>query len=142
MIEVALLIAVVVLIAHCLAWKRPATQVYSAQPIRAAAQPSTPYYRTQDGMAEYQFSFERQLDGNWRAYILDQPSYGARPTDAHATHRLVDRTGRSYICWTDALHTEFDAQRVAALWSDATQVYIQTGAFPSGEWIQRWKPKF
>jgi hypothetical protein len=93
-------------------------------------------------MADYQFSFERQLDGNWRAYILDQPSYGSRPTDAHATHRLVDTRGRFYICWAGPLTTGSDAQRVAALWADATQVYIETGRFPDGNWIRTWEPRF
>jgi hypothetical protein len=142
MIEVALLIALVVLIVRWLAWNIPAAEVYSARPIRASAQPSTPSYRTQDGMADYKFSFEKQLDGNWRAYILAQPSYGARLPDAHATHRLIDKRGRSYICWTGPLRTEFDAQRVAAVWADATQVYIKTGRFPDGEWVQTWKPRF
>src|SRR5262249_11411635 len=142
MIELALLVALALLIAHWLAWKIAAREVYSARPIRASAQPSTPYYRTQNGMADYKFSFEKQLDGNWRVYILAQPSYGAWPTDAQATHRLVDKRGRFYICWTDPLRTEFDAQRVAALWADATQVYIKTGRFPDGEWIRTWKPRF
>jgi hypothetical protein len=86
----------------------------------------TSYYRTRDGRADYRFSFERQSDGTWRAYILSQPSYGGRDTGAHPTHRLSDG-GRKYVCWDRALRSAEEAQSVAAKWADATQKYIATG---------------
>ena len=84
------------------------------------------YYRSSDGCADYEFSFEEQSDGTWRAYIEDQPSYHGRSEDAHSTHRLSS-WGRKYICWTHPLETVDEAMQVAALWSDKTQDYIRSG---------------
>lgn len=83
-------------------------------------------YRTKDGRADYCFSFERQSDGTWHAYILHQPSYQGRDTSSEATHRL-DIYGRPRVCWTKSLHSEQEARQVAALWADKTQDYIKTG---------------
>lgn len=89
---------------------------------------SVVYYRTKDARADYEFSFERQSDGTWRAYIESQPSYGfLRSSDAHTTHRLSDG-GRQYVCWTHPLRSEAEAREVAALWADKTQEYISSGA--------------
>jgi hypothetical protein len=86
----------------------------------------TEYYRTKDGNADYKFSFEEQPDGKWRAYIEDQPSYGERATDVHSTHR--HRNGsRYYVCWTEPLESLEDAEKVSAMWADATQEYIKNG---------------
>ena len=84
------------------------------------------FYRTSDGVADYCFSFEGEADGSFRAYIVDQPSYGARDTGLHATHRLTN-AGRYYVCWDRPLQSVEDARRVAALWADATQEYIRSG---------------
>jgi hypothetical protein len=84
------------------------------------------FYRTRDGREDYQFAFEQQRDGTWRAYIESQPNYGSRDSDAHTTHRLSDGS-RKYVCWTDSLDTLAQAKQVAAMWSDATQEYIRTG---------------
>ena len=84
------------------------------------------YYRTQDGRADYLFSFEEQSDGSWRAYIENQPSYRDRPPDAHSTHRLPDGD-RKYVCWTDSLWSLEEVKQVAALWANKTQDYIRTG---------------
>lgn len=84
------------------------------------------YYRTRDGRADYGFSFERQSNGTWRAYIESQPPYCGRATDAHSTHRLSDG-GRRYVCWDSPVRSYEDAKRVGALWADKTQEYIRTG---------------
>lgn len=84
------------------------------------------FYRTKDRRADYEFSFERQTGGDWRAYILDQPSYGSRDEGADATHRYTDN-GRHYICWNRAIRSEADVHKVAALWADCTQEYIRSG---------------
>jgi hypothetical protein len=86
----------------------------------------TAYYRTKDGQSDYLFSFEKQPDGTWLAFILKQPSYGNRATDNHSTHRLQEGD-RDYVCWTDPLETKEQAKAVAALWADATQEYIKNG---------------
>lgn len=84
------------------------------------------YYRTKDGRADYKFSFEEKSSDHWRAYILAQPSYKSRATDADSTHRLTD-SGRKYICWTDRLTSQQQAESVACVWADHTQDYIRTG---------------
>lgn len=83
-------------------------------------------YRTKDGLADYRFSFERQADGNYRAYITSMPSYGTRNTSMMVTHRLLDN-GRHFVCWSNPLRSLADVKQVAALWADLTQTYIKTG---------------
>ena len=83
-------------------------------------------YRTRDGADYFRFSIEPLATGAWRPYIVEQPSYGGRDEGAHATHRLSDG-GRKYVCWTSTLPTLEQAQRVAAMWAEATQEYIRTG---------------
>lgn len=83
-------------------------------------------YRTKDGLADYEFSFERRSNGEWRAYIISQPPYRGRDTSLHKTHRLTDGN-RKYVCWTKQLWTEADLRKVVALWSDRTQRYIKHG---------------
>jgi hypothetical protein len=85
-------------------------------------------YRTQDGQTDYEFSFERQANGDWRAYIVSQPSYGFRATDSDSTHRLTDRSdGRKYVCIKRPPQTRADLERVVAAWCDRTQDYIKYG---------------
>jgi hypothetical protein len=84
-------------------------------------------YRTKDGQADYKFSFVNRLNGEWRAYIISQPSYGSRPTDAHSTHRLTTALGRKYVCWDRPIYSQDELRGVVALWSDRTQDYIRYG---------------
>lgn len=83
------------------------------------------YYRTQDGLADYGFSFEQQSGGAWRAYIVSQPAYGTRDTSLIKTHRMHD--GRYYVCWTPEPRTLEDLKKVVRLWADRTQRYIRFG---------------
>jgi hypothetical protein len=83
-------------------------------------------YRTKDGRADYEFSFEQQRNGEWRAYIVSQPSYQGRDTSAHKTHRLSEGS-RKYVCWNRKLWTRRDLEQVVALWADRTQRYIKDG---------------
>lgn len=87
---------------------------------------ATSYYRTKDGLTDYQFSFEQQPDGNWRAYILTNVDYRGHADGCHETHRLRDGS-RPYVCWTNPLTTESEARAVAAIWADKTQRYIRFG---------------
>lgn len=84
-------------------------------------------YRTKDGQADYEFSFERQSDGEWRAYIMSQPSYRSRPDDSHSTHRLSDDYGRKYVCWDTPIRSAEGLKPVVAMWCDSTQDYIKYG---------------
>src|SRR5258708_40331742 len=69
-------------------------------------------YETSNGNI-YEFSFERQLDGSIRAYIVQQPAYGSRESSCHTTHRLTDGE-RYYVCWNKSLYTMADVKKVAA----------------------------
>ncbi len=84
------------------------------------------YYRTSDGKADYDFSFEQQREGDWLVFIEDQPSYQGRYRGCLPTHRLM-LGDRYYVCWTTRLATLDEARQVAALWADKTQEYIRTG---------------
>ncbi|MCY3925310.1 MAG: hypothetical protein OXG52_07355 [bacterium] len=83
-------------------------------------------YRASNG-EDFMFDFELRDDG-WRVYITSQPRYRHRSASAHDTHRL-GRAERPYICWTDPINGLDDAFGVAALWAEATLVYIATGRF-------------
>jgi hypothetical protein len=86
-------------------------------------------YRSSDGKADYRFSFEEQPNRTWRAYILEQPSYGNRASDGHSTHRFSDEERKmTYVCWTNPFRSLDEAKKVAAIWADKTQEYIRTGS--------------
>jgi hypothetical protein len=84
-------------------------------------------YRTQDGRTDYEFSFERQANGDWRAYIVSQPSYGSRSIDPHIIHRNTGVDGRKYVCLTQYPQTRAGLEKVVAAWCDRTQDYILYG---------------
>jgi hypothetical protein len=84
-------------------------------------------YRTKDGEADYGFSLEEQPDGSWRAYIVSQPSYRSRGRSLDMTHRLADRNGRYFVCWTRSVHSIEEMKEIAVLWADRTQRYIKDG---------------
>ncbi len=88
----------------------------------------TVQYRAAGGVDfTFRFVWLAQEQG-WRVYIDHQPSYRSRNAGAHASHRL-GLPHRPYVCWTNPLRTYAEARSVAALWADATQQYIATGAF-------------
>ena len=86
----------------------------------------TEYYRTTDGKEDYEFSYEKQDDGNYRIYIKEQPSYKNRPTSAVPTHRHHDGE-RYYVCWTHPIESIKAAENIASKWADSTQDYIKEG---------------
>ena len=73
----------------------------------------------------YEFDY-RNVGGEWRAYIVSQPSYRGRSSDAHSTHRLRDSQGQ-YVCWSEPIETEDEARQVARQWARCTDEYIATG---------------
>lgn len=86
-------------------------------------------YRTQDGQSDYEFSLEQQPGGNWRAYIVSQPSYQGRPTDGDSTHRLTELgTGRKFVCVRAPVRSREELKKIVAAWSDRTQRYIKYGS--------------
>lgn len=100
--------------------------------LRLRPSPPTPpivrgviYYRTKNGRSDYGFNIARLGNGQFRIYIVSQPSYGSRSTGAHPTHRLND--GRPYICWDSPITSEEQARQIAAIWADKTEDYILHG---------------
>jgi hypothetical protein len=101
--------------------------VASAAAPHRASPPTIVHYRTRDGLCDYSFSIKQRASGRFRSYIISQPDYGSRSTDAHSTHRHWDVKGRAYVCWSKPITSEEDALRVCAAWADATQEYIKFG---------------
>ena len=114
--------------------RRPAAQ--AGRPLPATSHTAPPSkavvvrtikYRTQDGRHDYGFCFAGFQDGTWRVYIVSQPGYDGRPSDAHVTHRLTDDEGNRFICWTVPITTAEGAKNIAATWAEATERYRKTG---------------
>ncbi len=76
-----------------------------------------------DGSYDFDHRF---VDGEWRAYIRSQPSYGGRDDDLHSTHRHHDSRGH-YVCWTEPIESREDSEAIAEQWARATDRYIRTG---------------
>ncbi len=91
-------------------------------------------YRTTDGEHFYKFRFY-PIGDYFEIDILAMPSYGNRPADLHATHRLPSNRGTDYkICFGDPrIITDLNtAKQWAAQWSELTTKYIRTGTpFPN-----------
>jgi hypothetical protein len=66
-----------------------------------------------------------------RAYIVEHPSYLGRASTLHDTHRLRDRFGRAYVCWTPEPTGPDGLASVLALWVAASTRYLDTGVFPA-----------
>ena len=75
--------------------------------------------------AAYHFD-HRCVDGEWRAYIRNQPSYGGRDDDLDSTHRHRD-SGGHYVCWTEPIESREESEAIADQWVEGTDRYIQTG---------------
>jgi hypothetical protein len=104
----------------------------SASPLSAEPEPGevrTIIYRTRDGTVDYQFRIVKFNDGNYRLYIISQPSYNGRPEDGHSTHRYWDEElGCHYVCWSVDITSYEDAKTIAAKWAEGTQQYRRTGS--------------
>ena len=76
------------------------------------------------------YTFDIQsVDDEYRAYILDQPSYRGRPADGESTHRLGLNDGRPYVCVARE-HTPDNpahARQWAAYWADQNSRYVRDG---------------
>ena len=89
-------------------------------------------YRTNDGRYYFEFIFKDNGDC-FHVYIRSQPSYGARSSDGHSTHRYeADYEGcKKRICFADEsqVRTLNSARKYAEAWSECTAKYINTGKF-------------
>ena len=72
----------------------------------------------------YRFQIKK-VGGEYRAYILNSPSYLNSSTDGHSTHRHYD--GRYYVCWSTPVRNQSDMVNIARQWADCTQKYIEYG---------------
>lgn len=86
-------------------------------------------YRTNDGGAHFCFRFVEEGNGNWRADIQSQPSYGSRSSGLHDSHRLPSITAktRHQICYGTTPRSLRDAQKWAEAWAEATWTWIRDG---------------
>ena len=86
-------------------------------------------YRTSDGSRVIEFYFvDCGPPDGWRIYILSRIFYRFRNASPHATHRLHDHGETyDYICWAGHIATLEQAKAIAALWADATALYIRNG---------------
>ncbi len=85
-------------------------------------------YRTQDNTSDYKFEFVTTPSATERAYILWQPSYNDRATDAHSTHRYFDEARQlHYICFDPEPTSRADMKRIAAQWAENTNAYRRNG---------------
>jgi hypothetical protein len=88
------------------------------------------YYRSSDGSLILDFVFMYcGPEIGWRAYIITEINYGRfADTSGHASHRNRFE-GDTYpcICWSDRVDTLSEMKAIAALWSDVTAIYMETG---------------
>ena len=86
-------------------------------------------YRASNG-ADFLFRIEPEPSGSgWRVVVPDLPDYGHRRADSVSTHLYEMHTTTPYICWSAPMPDPRAAAEVAALWAEATIVYIRTGRF-------------
>jgi hypothetical protein len=80
-------------------------------------------YRTQDGLADYGFAIESQMDGGWRVYIIFKPFYENQDDNSQLPHQSIDSDGRRYVNWPSKLGNLGEARTVAALWAELIHRY-------------------
>ena len=85
------------------------------------------FYTVSFNGLKYEFQFRyKETDGIYKAYIVNQPSYGDRSTSLNDTHRLTEGSS-FYVCWSEPIRSEEDMNAVVALWCRATVMYICFG---------------
>ncbi len=80
-------------------------------------------YRTQDGLAEYGFSIEFQLEAGWRVYIIFRPFCYDHGDSTQSPHQSIDCNGRRSVQWPSKIDSLGEARTVAALWAEFTHRY-------------------
>lgn len=83
-------------------------------------------YRTQDGLADYGFSIEYQLDVGWRVYIIFEPFHQGHNDSLKLPYQSIDGDKRRYVDWSPKLDSLGEARTVAGLWAEVTQRYQRT----------------
>ena len=108
--------------------QRAAVPVFSLSEPNAPLPDSRVFYRTRASGLLFAFTVVRWSDGTYRAYIRQQPGYGARPSGGGVTHRNGDLARRPYVCWSPSPRSARDVLKVARHWAEKTDGYIRTGA--------------
>ncbi len=105
----------------------PITLLIGGALVAAFAAGDDTYSYTPPSGGKYRFTL-REVGGEWRAYIVEQPSYTGRASDGHSSHRYYD-SGRSqhYVCWEPAPRTKEAARAVSKLWAEKTTRYCRNG---------------
>src|SRR5262249_33618556 len=80
-------------------------------------------YRTEDGLADYGFSIEFNLDIGWRVYIVFQPLFQSDDEGIKSPYQATDHDGNLYVNWPLKINSQGDARTVAALWAELDQRY-------------------
>lgn len=75
-------------------------------------------YRTKDGLADYCFSIEFQVDGGWRVYVVFQPFRSDTGSGLRLPHQSIDPDGRRYVNWPSRLDSLGDAKEIAEFWAE------------------------
>lgn len=87
-------------------------------------------YRTRNGNGIYKFGFKK-VGSHYQVDVDATPSYGARSSDGHSTHRLSSDTSATgtRICFgnDNAVDSLKKAQKFAQGWAESTQDYIEKG---------------
>ena len=84
-------------------------------------------YRTKSGRNTFSFYYEKQSNGEVRAYITSQPSYRGRATGSHSTHRYGVGS-RPYVCFGNSPPRDLQsAIKYSKSWAELTERYIETG---------------
>ncbi|AGX88736.1 hypothetical protein [Candidatus Symbiobacter mobilis] len=85
-------------------------------------------YRTKSNAIDYKFQFVTTPNGTERAYIVSQPSYQGRPTDAHSTHRYYDSArDQHYICFDPEPRSRDTIKKIASQWAENTESFRREG---------------
>ena len=80
-------------------------------------------YRTQDGLPDYGFSIEYQVNLGWRVYIIFRPLHHGLDDSTQLPHQSTDDHGRHYVNWSAKLDSLGEARTVAELWAELAQRY-------------------
>lgn len=75
-------------------------------------------YRTEDGLADYGFAIEFDLDIGWRVYIVFRSSCESRNDSLQLPYQSIGCNGERYVNWPSRLDSLGDARTVAALWAE------------------------
>ena len=78
---------------------------------------------------EFRFRLLADGWGLWRIEVLTVPDYRHRSHHPREVHLYGQHTRAPWVCWSQPIHSEQAARRIAQLWADATVNYVTTGCF-------------